>query len=65
LPEDGYQHFIDVCKKYEKGKLKDQHALAKDMKGKPTFKPVYVRCLSGLDIPDRISLLKKVDKVLF
>ena len=39
---------------------KDQRAMAKDLKVKPTIKPVYIRCLHGLDIVDRLALLKKV-----
>jgi hypothetical protein len=61
MPEKGYQCFLDICENYEKGKLKDQRAMAKDMKGKPTFKASYIRCLLGLDIPDRLALLEKVN----
>ena len=50
-----------MCEEYEKGKLKDQHAMAKDMKEKPALKPVSMKCLSGLDMSDRIALLKKVN----
>ncbi|XP_028417116.1 uncharacterized protein LOC114541382 [Dendronephthya gigantea] len=31
LPEDGYQSFLEMCRKYEKGLLKDQRAMAKDL----------------------------------
>ena len=48
------------AKKYEKGKLKEQRALPKDMRGKPAFRPSYVRCLHGLDQSDRIELLREV-----
>jgi hypothetical protein len=34
--------------------------MAKDMKEKPSLKLAYMRCLSGLEMPDRIALLKKV-----
>ena len=60
LPQEGYECFLNICKKYEKGELKDQRAMAKDLKGKSTIKPVYIRCLHGLDIVDRLALLKKV-----
>jgi hypothetical protein len=45
---------------YEKGRLKDQRTLPKDLRGKPSFRPAYVRCLHGLDNVDRIELLNKV-----
>jgi hypothetical protein len=61
LPENGYQLFKSICSQYEKGRLKDQRALPKDLRGKPTFRPAYVRCLHGLDNVDRIELLNKVN----
>jgi hypothetical protein len=30
------------------------------MKGKRTFRPVYVRSLHGLNVADRVELLRKV-----
>ena len=60
LPLGGYELFKKICKKYEKGKLKEQRALPKDMRGKPAFRPSYVRCLHGLDQSDRIELLREV-----
>ncbi|CAB4042784.1 Hypothetical predicted protein, partial [Paramuricea clavata] len=62
LPENGYQLFKSICSQYEKGRLKDQRALPKDLRGKPTLRPAYVRCLHGLDNVDRIELLNKVAK---
>ena len=62
LPIDGFKLFQDICRQYEKRKLKDQGALAKDLKGKPTFRPVYIRCLHGLDAVDRVQLLDKVSE---
>jgi hypothetical protein len=60
LPENGYQLFKSTCSQYEKGRLKDQRTLPKDLRGKPSFRPAYVRCLHGLDNVDRIELLNKV-----
>lgn len=60
LPEDGYRLFVEICQMYEKGQLKEQRATGKDLKGKPTFKPSYVKCLFGLDVPDRVALLGQV-----
>ena len=60
LPKIGWELFGKICQKYEKGKLKEQRALAKDIKGKPTFRPIYIRYLHGLVVSDRIELLKKV-----
>ena len=37
LPDDGWKLFNTICKKYEGGKLKDQRALPKDLKGKAAF----------------------------
>lgn len=60
LPEAGYKSFLTICQKYEKGKLKHQRALAKDLKGKPTLKPPHIKCMSGLEILDRVALLEQV-----
>lgn len=60
LPEDGYKSFLETCQKYEKGLLKEQRAMAKDLKGKPRFKPAYMKCLFGVDVPDRVALLGQV-----
>ncbi|XP_028417820.1 uncharacterized protein LOC114542482 [Dendronephthya gigantea] len=60
LPEDGYQSFLEMCRKYEKGLLKDQRAMAKDLQEKPRFKPSYIKCLFGLDVSDRVALLGQV-----
>lgn len=60
LPKEGFISFMDICHKYEKGQLKDQRALAKDLKGKPTFKPSYIKCLFGLPVDDRLNLLDQV-----
>ncbi|XP_028416236.1 uncharacterized protein LOC114540159 [Dendronephthya gigantea] len=60
LPEDGYQSFLEMCRKYEKGLLKDQRAMAKDLQEKPRFKPSYIKCLFGLDVSDRVTLLGQV-----
>lgn len=61
LPEDGWNLFNTICQKYEKGTLKEQRALPKDLIGKPTSRPVYIRCLWGLDAADRLELLKQVN----
>ena len=60
LPQDGYDSFIEMCRKYETGILKEQRATAKELRGKPTLKPSYIKCLFGIDVPDRVSLLSKV-----
>lgn len=62
LPEKGYKFFVEICQKYEKGDLKEQKATAKDLIGKPTFKPSYIKCLFGLDVQDRVALLGQVNK---
>ena len=61
LPQEGFGYFEEICKKYAKGKLKDQRAMAKDLKAIPTFKPAYTKCLLNLDVSDRVELLKKVN----
>ena len=63
LPEEGYKSFLQMCNLFEKGKLKDQCLLAKDLKAKLSVRPFYVKCLFGLDPTDRVALLDKVMKV--
>ena len=60
LPEVGYQAFLEICTKYTKGLLKDQRAMAKDLKEKPRFKASYIKCLYGVEVQDRIDLLSQV-----
>ena len=65
LPEDGWTLFNNICEKYETGALKNQRALPKDLKGKPTFRANYIRCLQGLEVADRLELLKKACTITF
>ena len=60
LPKQGYKSFLKICNLFEKGKLKDQCPLAKDLKAKPSVRAFYVKCLFGLDAADRVALLEKV-----
>ena len=61
LPEEGYLLFLDICRSYAKGQLKEQRAMPKDLKAVPMFKPSYIRCLHGLDSEDRVVILEKVN----